>query len=50
LGVLAAWLGFSGSEEYWADHARRMAETRSLVLKILGFAESSAATSTPVSG
>jgi glutamate-ammonia-ligase adenylyltransferase len=50
MGVLAAWLGFSGSEEFWADHVRRMAETRSLVLKILGFAESSAATSTPVSG
>ncbi len=36
---LARWLGFSREEDFWAEHCRRLAETRRLVLPLLPLAE-----------
>lgn len=33
--ALAIWLGFPSAEEFWAEHVRRMQETRNLVLSIM---------------
>ena len=32
---LARWLGFPGEAEFWAEHCRRLAETRRRVLPLL---------------
>ena len=32
---LARWLGFPGEADFWAEHCRRLAETRRLVLPLL---------------
>jgi hypothetical protein len=32
---LAHWLGFTDEAAFWAEHCRRLAETRRLVLSLL---------------
>ncbi|HEY5552301.1 MAG TPA: hypothetical protein VIK52_10460, partial [Opitutaceae bacterium] len=50
MSALASWLGFPGAEVFWAEHVRRMTETRCLVLRILGFSNPSDAPTGSASG
>jgi glutamate-ammonia-ligase adenylyltransferase len=50
MGALATWLGFPSPEEFWVEHVGRMAETRRLVLQILGFDAPQGAPAAALSG